>query len=439
MAVVAISLLLGSKPSAAVTLTTRLIASGFETPLFLVSPPGDPSRMFVVEQDARIWILRDGIRLPTPFLDIDLKVRTGGEQGLLGLAFHPNYEENGFFYVNYTRNPDGATVIERYNASADADVAQPESAVILLIVSQPFANHNGGMLAFGPSDGYLYIGMGDGGWRDDPGGRAQNLNDLLGKLLRIDVNSAAPYAIPPDNPFVGRADARPEIWAYGVRNPWRFAFDRANGDLYVGDVGQDAREEVDFQPASSAGGENYGWDIAEGFACLGGTGACGTMPGLTPPIHDYSHPGGASRSVTGGYVYRGSRIPGLGGTYFFADFMTGEIWSFRYLGDAVTDFQDRTHELDPAGELSIQNVSSFGEDASGELYILDYTGGRIFQIAPSIGDLNGDGTADAVDVQLVINGALGLAIGEADADIDGDTDIDAVDVQLVINAALGIL
>jgi len=419
-------------------LTVRLVASGFERPLYVTSPPGDP-RLFVVEQvEARIWIVRDGAVLPEPFLDIDDRVNSGGgERGLLGLAFHPDYAENGYFFVNYTDNGNpGDTVVARYRVSANPDAADPGSEQVVLRVAQPFANHNGGMLAFGPGDGYLYIASGDGGSGNDPGNRGQSLDTLLGKILRIDVDSAVPYAVPPSNPFVGHGGALGEIWAYGLRNPWRFSFDRLLGDLYIGDVGQSAREEIDVQPGGSSGGENYGWRIAEGFACLGGSGACGTQPGLTPPVHDYGRAEGGS--VTGGCVYRGEAVPGLRGTYLFGDFVSGRVWSFRYAPEGLSEFTERTQELDPPGAPAIDNVASFGEDADGELYIVDYDG-EIWKIVPAVSvpaDLNADGRFDAADVQLVINGVLGRPVS-VDPDIDDDGRIDAMDVQLVINAVLG--
>ncbi|MBI4558729.1 MAG: PQQ-dependent sugar dehydrogenase [Candidatus Hydrogenedentes bacterium] len=419
-------------------LTAELVAAGLELPVFLTAAPGDEGRLFVVEQPGRIRIIKDGALLVRPFLDIRAQVGSGGECGLLGLAFHPNYNSNGLFYVDYTDQACN-TVIARFQVSADPDIAAADSETNLLTIEQPFANHNGGMLAFGPRDGYLYIGMGDGGSANDPGDRAQNLGEYHGKLLRIDVDSGSPYAIPPENPFVGVPGVRPEIWAYGMRNPWRFSFDRANGDLYIGDVGQAAREEIDFQPAASRGGENYGWDIAEGFACAGGAGACGTNPGFTPPIYDYAHSLSSSASVTGGYVYRGRALPEYLGIYFFADFVTGAIWSLRWNGAAITELRDRTSELEPAGAAALNNIGSFGEDAAGELYLVDYDG-EVFRITGrNFGDLNRDGFVDAVDVQLIINAALGIDVGDIEADVNQDNTLTAVDVQLVINRALGLV
>jgi glucose/arabinose dehydrogenase len=369
----------------AFALSTERIAAGLSRPLFATAPPGDTIRLFVLEQyTAQIKILKGGVALASPFLDINNLVSdSGSERGLLGLVFHPSYETNGYFYVNYTNNA-GDTVVARYSASENPDVANPNSALILITISQPYSNHNGGTLAFGPNDGYLYIGMGDGGSAGDPENRAQNDGELLGKMLRIDVDNENPYAIPPDNPYVGSGDPREEIWAKGLRNPWRFSFDRLTGDLYIADVGQNSYEEIDFQPALSAGGENYGWRLMEGNYCYNPPINC-DPGGLTYPIHEYSHGGNPFRcSVTGGYVYRGSDIADLYGTYFFADFCSDQVWSFRYDGSNLTSFTDRTAELNPGNGVSIDSISSFGEDGNGELYLVDL-GGEIFKLCPPAG------------------------------------------------------
>jgi len=356
------------------------VASGFDQPTWAGSPPGDSTRLFVLEQTSaqiRIVLLGSGQVLPVPFLDLDsLVTDAGGERGLLGLAFHRDYAGNGTFFVNYNDN-SGATVIARYRVSADPNRADPASAQVVLTVAQPFANHNGGNLAFGP-DGYLYIGLGDGGSANDPGNRAQNPGVLLGKMLRIDVDQGPPYGIPPDNPFVGPDDPLDEIWALGLRNPWRYSFDRLTGDLYIADVGQNSREEVDVQPAGAAAA-NYGWRCMEGSQCTGLSGCVCNAPQLSLPVHDYSHALGCS--ITGGFVYRGCAIPELQGTYFFADFCSARIWSFRLVGGVVSDFRERTAELAPGGGLSIDAISSFGEDGAGELYIVD-RGGEIFKLVP---------------------------------------------------------
>lgn len=355
-----------SPPPTGLALT--LVADGFSAPLFAASPPGDTARLFVVEQGGRIWIVKDGARLPVPFLDISGRLgAASGEQGLLGLAFHPRFAENGQFFVNYI-NEGLDTRIARYRASDDTDIADPESEEILLEVEQPFANHNGGMLAFGPADGNLYIGLGDGGSGNDPQNNGQRLDTLLGKILRIDVDGGVPYAIPPDNPFADSTNGvRPEIWAYGLRNPWRFSFDRATFDLYIGDVGQSAREEINFQPAESLGGENYGWRNREGTICRPGEEDC-DLPGAVDPIHDYDKL--ISQSVTGGYVYRGAALPAIQGDYFFADYVSGEVWSLQHDGTAATSVVPHPGLSPPGGG----RVSSFGEDAAGELYVIDHRG-----------------------------------------------------------------
>jgi glucose/arabinose dehydrogenase len=357
---------------AAATLVSERVASGLARPIYVAAPVGD-ERLFIIEQRGVIKILQNGLVLPTPFLDIDNLVPdiTGNdERGLLGLAFHPGYAANGQFYVDYT-NLQGDTVIARYNVSGDANVADPGSAAILLTIDQPYPNHNGGTLAFGPLDGYLYIGMGDGGSAGDPENRAQDDGSMLGKILRIDVDGTPPYAIPPTNPFAGPGLPLDEIWSKGVRNPYRWSFDRATGDLWIADVGQDSWEEIDFQPAGAAGGTNYGWRKMEGTHCYDPASGCNDGS-LTLPIYEYSHGGSPYRcSITGGIVYRGHEIPALAGTYFFADFCSDQIWSFRYAGSTIGEFTERTAELAPGGGLSIADIAAFGEDGRGEMYIVD--------------------------------------------------------------------
>jgi glucose/arabinose dehydrogenase len=345
----------------------ELVADGLEQPLYLASPPGDSNRLFVVEREGRIRIVRDGAVVSTPFLDISDDVTTEGEeQGLLGLAFHPAFGTNGYVYVNYT-DRQGRTRIVRFTAAGD--VANPASAFVVLTIPQPAPNHNGGMLAFGP-DGKLYIGAGDGG--DGQSDNAQDRETLHGSLLRIDVDGGTPYAVPSDNPFVGEAGARPEIWAKGFRNPWRFSFDRATDDLYITDVGEAMREEINLQLSTSGGGENYGWDVLEGTACYDPPSGCSTS-GFVPPIHEYDHSEGCS--ITGGYVYRGSSHPELVGRYFFSDFCASWLRSFTIVGGVPTDERDHADAAAP-----LAGVASFGEDAGGELYVLSMFTGTVHRI-----------------------------------------------------------
>lgn len=338
------------------------VASGREDPVHLTSPAND-DRLFVVEQPGRIRIIEDGTLLATPFLDITSDVVSGNERGLLSVAFHPQYQSNGLFYVNYTGD-GGATRVERYRVSGDPNVADPGSAQLILTVPQPFGNHNGGMITFGP-DGMLYIGMGDGGSGGDPQGNGQDARTLLGALLRIDVDGGEPYAVPPDNPFVGVVDARPEIWAIGLRNPWRFSFDPESGRLYIADVGQNRREEINAQPASE-GGLNYGWNVMEGSRCFEPASDCDTA-GLVPPVFEYDNTA-TQCSVTGGHVYRGEALPELQGHYFFGDYCGGTVTSFR-LDDDGEAMAEREWDLGALG-----SITSFGEDSDRELYVVVHQG-----------------------------------------------------------------
>ena len=340
------------------------VVTGLASPVF-VTDPGD-GRLFVVEQRGTIRIAESGTIRTTPFLDVTALVRLGSERGLLGLAFDPSFAENGKFYVNYT-DLSGDTVIERYSVSSDPSLADPSSGELVLRIDQPFANHNGGHLTFGP-DGMLYIGTGDGGSGGDPLNSGQTLSTLLGKMLRIDVSGPLPYSIPVTNPFFSEPAARSEIWAYGLRNPWRYSFDRGTGDLYIGDVGQNAIEEIDFQPSSSPGGENYGWRRMEGSRCFNPSTGCNDGS-LVLPILEYDHSQGCS--VTGGYVYRGTTRPALEGIYFFGDFCSGRLWGAR-----------RDEQGTWASAILLETgltVSSFGEDSRGNLYLIDY-GGSVFRI-----------------------------------------------------------
>jgi glucose/arabinose dehydrogenase len=336
------------------------VIRGLAAPVDLTAPAGD-ARLFVAEQPGRIRIIRDGQLAATPFLDITALVRSGGERGLLGLAFHPRYASTGFFFVSYT-DVNGDSRIVRYRVSADPDRADPGSATVILAVPQPQANHNGGQVAFGP-DGMLYIGLGDGGGAGDPGGNGQNPNTLLGALLRIDVDGGEPYTIPAGNPYAA-GGGRPEIWATGLRNPWRFSFDRERGLLYIADVGQNRREEINIQPAATAG-LNYGWNRMEGSQCFPAGSTC-SAAGLVLPAVEYPNPAEGC-SVTGGYVYRGARNPALRDYYLYGDYCRGWVRALRVGSDGrVGDI----HEL--SGGLG--NVLSFGQDSQGEVYVLTAAG-----------------------------------------------------------------
>jgi glucose/arabinose dehydrogenase len=338
------------------------VFTGLSSPVDLEAPPGDTARVFIVEKTGRIRIAKHGVLLARPFLDIASLVSGGSEQGLLGLAFHPQFASNGKFYVDYT-NVVGDTRVAAYTVSSDPDSANPTGTPILA-VTQPFSNHNGGRITFGP-DGYLYVGLGDGGSGGDPQGNGQSLTTLLGKILRLDVDGAAPYAVPASNPFAGRTDAKGEIWSYGLRNPWRFSFDAKSGAMWIGDVGQDTWEEVDLEPAG-AGGRNYGWNRMEGNHCYPPGSGCDTT-GITRPLLEYDHTMGCS--VTGGYVYHGGSLPELDGTYFYGDFCTGMIRSAR-LGGAALERNDWTAALRRESGGPLDQLASFGLDGRGELYFL---------------------------------------------------------------------
>jgi len=349
------------------------VTGGLEVPVGLAHAGDGSGRLFVVEKAGRIRVLENGMLLAAPLLDIVERVGSEqSEQGLLGLAFHPGFAQNGRFYVNYT-DRQGDTVISRFSMASGWEpggppVADPGSEVALLKLDQPASNHNGGHLAFGP-DGYLYIGTGDGGGAGDRYGNGQNGATLLGAMLRIDVDGGEPYAIPADNPFVGDPGVRDEIWALGLRNPWRYSFDRLTGDLWIADVGQNVYEEVDFQPADHVGGWNYGWPIMEGNHCYPADLAC-NRAGLTLPLLEYDHSQGCS--VTGGFVYRGPEFPAFQGTYVFGDFCTGRIWGVaRRAGSGQQVVELARADL---------RVSSFGEDERGEIYLLDMERGEVFRL-----------------------------------------------------------
>ncbi|MBK8904806.1 MAG: PQQ-dependent sugar dehydrogenase [Anaerolineaceae bacterium] len=342
------------------------IISGLIQPLYLTHAFDD--RLFILEQAGTIRILQNGELLPEPFLDIMDPVNSNSnEQGLLGLAFHPNYQENGYFFLNYT-NVNGGTNIARYRVSSDPNVADPNSEQILLTVPQPYANHNGGMVAFGP-DGYLYVGMGDGGSQGDPEGNGQNTGTLLGSILRLDIDSLdGSYTIPADNPFVDDPNARPEVWAYGLRNPWRFSFDRLTNDLFVADVGQNTWEEVSWLAAGTPGGQNFGWNFMEGNHCY----VTNCNPAnFVPAVFEYDHTQGCS--ISGGYIYRGQQFLSLYGNYFVADFCSGIIWG-------VFQQPDGSWQSTIVYRSSLP-ITSFGEDVNGELYVVARTG-QILQVRP---------------------------------------------------------
>jgi glucose/arabinose dehydrogenase len=339
------------------------VASGLNSPVYVTSPPGDV-RLFVVEQPGRIRIIENGQLLSTPFLDIVSRVGSGGERGMLSVAFHPQYATNGFFYVYFT-GTGGEIRIERFTRS-NANQANAASAKVILTVAHPRTNHNGGLAMFGP-DGMLYLGLGDGGAGGDPDLNGQNQTTLLGKLLRINVDSGDPYSIPAGNPFAGRTDARQEIWAMGLRNPWRYAFDRTTGRLYVADVGQNEIEEVNVVTATRAG-VNYGWNVLEGSSCYNAA-SC-NKSGFEIPALEYTHASNQC-SVTGGFVYRGAALPELAGVYFYADYCAGWVKSFTYANGAASNQKD--WNLGNVG-----SITSFGEDAAGELYLTS-TNGRVYQ------------------------------------------------------------
>lgn len=350
------------------------VAAGLERPVDIVHAGDGSGRLLVAENPGRVRVVRDGALVAQPLLDIAALVLSGDERGLLGVAFHPRFATTRHLYVNYTRKPDGATVVARYRVpEATPDAADPASAQVLLVIAQPYANHNGGAVRFGP-DGLLYVGMGDGGGANDPQNRAQDPQSLLGKILRIDVDGGSPYAIPPGNPYANGVGGRPEIWATGLRNPWKLAFDGTA--LYIGDVGQDQREELDAVTVGAGAGPNFGWRVAEGTRCTGLPGGppCDSAA-LTPPIVEYTHDTGCS--ITGGEVYRGTALAStLGGRYVFGDFCTGAVY---VLQQAVPPAYYAVYELGRTGF----NVSAFGRDESGEVYVADMAGGRVMRLGPA--------------------------------------------------------
>ncbi len=407
VAVLLVMILSSSGHAQTPRLDAARVAGGFTAPVFVTAPPGDTSRIFVVQQSGQIKIINLPSRTvnATPFLDISDEVNFSGEEGLLGLAFDPNYASNRRFYINYSAPGGsfgaGVSHTAEFLVSADPDIADPTSEATLFTYDKPQNNHNGGWVGFSPrtgDQGNLYISTGDGGSANDaglghiePGGNAQNTTTLMGKMLRIHIEDTyGTYSIPPDNPFFGSNTDKEEIFCWGLRNPWRNSFDRVTGTMIIGDVGQSSREEIDVQrPSNPGGGENYGWRVREGFIQNPAYPDDPPPPDALDPIFDYPHTTG--QVIIGGYVYRGSRIPSLGGIYVFADYLgpeggdgTGRIWVFRYNGRKVSGFRDITSQLFPTrvGNFPLNNPSSLGEDASGELYICDITNGNIYKIIP---------------------------------------------------------
>ncbi|MDP6878674.1 MAG: PQQ-dependent sugar dehydrogenase [Candidatus Marinimicrobia bacterium] len=370
-----------------ISLSSELVSDGFKKPVFVISYPTDASILYVVEQAGKIIVLDSGQKKSKPFFNINKRVvnpfRPGDERGLLGFAFHPDYENNKKFYINYIDN-DGHTIVSEFIAQSKYK-ADHNSERVLLKLEQPYGNHNGGHIEFG-KDGYLYIAIGDGGAAGDPLDSGQDLTSLFGKVIRIDINGS-PYSIPKSNPFYGIKNAREEIWAWGLRNVWRFSFDKKTGDIYYGDVGQNKWEEVNFEPASSSGGNNYGWRHMEASYCFEPKENC-KRDGMVLPIIEYPndayHPAFAlgrknqldveGCSVTGGYVYRGKKLKGFEGVYFFGDYCSGNIWSFKVKDGKAAEFKNRTDEINIADGEFTNYISSFGQDADGEIYIVDYNG-----------------------------------------------------------------
>jgi len=445
--------LVTSADAQVVNIRTDQIVSGLSFPTYVTHAPGDTSRLFILQKGGaiRIFDLTTNTLLPTPFLTVTVAGGTSesDERGLLGLAFDPGYAKNGQFYIYYTGT--STNVLARYTRStANPNVANA-AGVVMMSWADPFTNHNGGWIDFGP-DGNLYMGVGDGGSANDPNGAGQNLNTRLGKMHRIKptVGGAAPYyTIPAGNPFVGGVTTDDEVWAYGLRNPWRSSFDRENGDLYIADVGQNAIEEINFQKAGAGAGRNYGWRCMEGLSCTGLTGCTCNGPTLTLPIKTYTHVTGTTGgfSITGGYVYRGCAIPGLQGTYFYADYVTNNVWSFRLNRDTgvQTEFTVRNTQITPSLDgFAVNQISSFGQDANGEMYIVDQgtTAGQgaIYKIVPTTGntpctppcnvaDIDCNGVVDAADLAAVLNNWNGIGTG----DLNDDGGVDAADLAILLN------
>ena len=451
----AASALAFTAPAAAqvVNVRTDQIVTGLSFPVFVTHAPGDTSRLFIVQKGGTIRILdtASNTLLATPFLTVTVAGGTSesDERGLLGLAFDPGYTKNGQFYIYYTGT--GTNGLARYTRStANPNVANA-AGVVMWSFADPFTNHNGGWIGFGP-DGNLYVAMGDGGSANDPNANAQNLASRLGKMHRIKptIGGTSPYyTVPASNPFVGGVATDDDVWAYGLRNPWRSSFDRETGDLWIGDVGQNAVEEIDFQKFDAAGGRNYGWRCMEGTSCTGLTGCTCNAAALTNPIKTYGHAAGTAGgfSLTGGYVYRGCAIPDLQGTYFYADYVNNNVWSFR-LNSATgvqTEFTVRNTQITPSLDgFAVNQISSFGEDANGEIYIVDQGAlggqGALYKIVPTTGntpcappcalaDVNCDGVVNAGDLAILLNNWNGIGAG----DLNDDGGVDAGDLAILLN------
>ncbi len=451
IATLSLSLLFAATASAGVTAIKpkSVLASGVTYPTYVTHAPGDETRLFILEKRGLIRILDLTTATPTllttSFLNVDALTpggtSVGDEQGLLGLAFDPDYTNNGQFYIYYTGS--GTNNVARYTRSATNPNVANATGVVMMTWSDPYTNHNGGWMDFRPGTRDLYIGVGDGGSANDPAGNGQNLSSKLGKMHRItpSVGGTAPYyTIPATNPFVGGATTADDtIWAYGLRNPWRCSFDRENGNLYIGDVGQNAVEEIDFEATGTAGGRNYGWRCTEGTSCTGLSGCTCNGTTLTAPVRTHTHTSTGGYSITGGYVYRGCAMPDMQGIYFYGDYGTNNTWSFKMVGSTVTEFVTRNSELQVAlGGQTVNQIASFGEDANGELYIVDH-GGGIYKIVPATGevtcpepnpaDLNNDGIVNGADMTIVLS-----CWGTPCADINDDGTTDGLDMTVLLSS-----
>ncbi|MEE8575663.1 MAG: PQQ-dependent sugar dehydrogenase [candidate division Zixibacteria bacterium] len=431
------------------TLSLQEVATGLDSPIYVTSAPHDSVRLFIVERGGKVRILKDGSVIARPFLDISDRVATGGERGLLGIAFHPDFPDSPYVYTNYVSRVSNSdtTHLSRFTVSSDPDSADAATELRLLDIFQFASNHNGGMIAFGP-DEYLYVGMGDGGGSNDPQETGQDGKRLLGKMLRIDVNGS-PFAVPASNPFVSDTSVLDEIWAIGLRNPWRWSFDRVTGDLWIADVGQGQLEEIDFQSSASDGGENYGWSITEGTDCFDPQIGC-DFSGISLPFYEYAH-GSGRCSITGGFVYRGCAIPDLDGWYFYGDYCTGEIWRLKRNSNGTVDGPVMLFEV-----ANFQLVS-FGEDYYGALYVILMNDGRILKLVHdgavadfcsadtdccngSTGNINCDqsGGVDISDLTAIVNHLFVTfepLCCSAQANTNGDAEcaIDISDLTALVN------